>query len=230
MGYRFRRSIKILPGIRVNFSRSGVSTTVGVRGAHSTYGKGKTQHTVGIPGTGISYTSTTSRQHGASATPTAACRECKKMIPASADACPFCAVKRPVRRSHFVLYSFAICAVLMMVLWKTHERDGPSHAAAVTVVTPKATAAASATAIQSVMRVRKALGNPSSFVLEQVRASDSVACVNYHVTNKAGTPHRSMAIWDAQRPAVILDSNLAFAERWKVLCNKPLPSVELLQR
>jgi hypothetical protein len=56
MGFRFRRSIKILPGIRLNFSRSGVSTSVGVRGAHVTVGHGKVRETVGLPGTGISYT------------------------------------------------------------------------------------------------------------------------------------------------------------------------------
>jgi hypothetical protein len=58
MGFRFRRSIKILPGIRLNLSRSGVSTSVGVRGAHVTIGHGQVRETVGIPGTGLSYTQT----------------------------------------------------------------------------------------------------------------------------------------------------------------------------
>jgi hypothetical protein len=56
MGWRFRRSVKILPGIRLNFSRSGVSTSVGVRGAHITVGHGKVRETVGLPGSGINYT------------------------------------------------------------------------------------------------------------------------------------------------------------------------------
>jgi len=60
MGWRFRRSIKILPGIRLNLSRSGVSASVGVRGAHITVGHGKVRETVGVPGTGISYTETQS--------------------------------------------------------------------------------------------------------------------------------------------------------------------------
>ena len=29
MGFRFRRSIKILPGIRLNFGKRGVSTSIG---------------------------------------------------------------------------------------------------------------------------------------------------------------------------------------------------------
>jgi Protein of unknown function (DUF4236) len=56
MGFRFRRSIKILPGIRLNFGKRGISTSIGVRGAHVTIGKSGTRTTVGLPGSGISYT------------------------------------------------------------------------------------------------------------------------------------------------------------------------------
>ena len=58
MGLRFRRTIKLFPGVRLNLSKSGVSTSIGVRGAHVTIGHGKTRSTVGVPGTGLSYTST----------------------------------------------------------------------------------------------------------------------------------------------------------------------------
>lgn len=56
MGFRFRRTIKVLPGIRLNLSRSGISTSVGVRGAHVTVGHGQVRETVGLPGTGMYYT------------------------------------------------------------------------------------------------------------------------------------------------------------------------------
>jgi hypothetical protein len=56
MGFRFRRSIKILPGIRLNFGKRGISTSIGVRGAHLTFGKTGTRTTVGLPGSGLSYT------------------------------------------------------------------------------------------------------------------------------------------------------------------------------
>jgi hypothetical protein len=56
MGFRFRRSIKILPGIRLNVGKRGVSTSIGVRGAHITVGNGQVRETVGLPGTGLSYT------------------------------------------------------------------------------------------------------------------------------------------------------------------------------
>jgi hypothetical protein len=56
MGFRFRRSIRILPGIRLNFGKRGVSTSIGVKGARITLGHGKVRETIGIPGSGISYT------------------------------------------------------------------------------------------------------------------------------------------------------------------------------
>jgi hypothetical protein len=57
MGFlRFRRSIRIGPGLRVNLSKSGVSTSVGRRGAWFTLGPRGTRSTVGLPGTGLSYT------------------------------------------------------------------------------------------------------------------------------------------------------------------------------
>lgn len=63
MGFRFRRTIKIIPGLRLNVGKRGVSASVGVRGAHVTVGKGGTRHTVGIPGTGASWTDY--KPHGA---------------------------------------------------------------------------------------------------------------------------------------------------------------------
>jgi hypothetical protein len=58
VGFRFRRSSRILPGLRLNIGKRGVSTSIGVRGAHITVGHGKVRETVGIPGSGISYTTT----------------------------------------------------------------------------------------------------------------------------------------------------------------------------
>lgn len=70
MAFRFRRSIRLLPGIRLNLGRRGVSVSAGVRGAHVTIGKDGTRTTVGIPGTGMSYTDYERHpQHVASETP-----------------------------------------------------------------------------------------------------------------------------------------------------------------
>jgi len=59
MGFRFQKRIKLLPGVTVNLSKSGVSTSLGVTGARVTYGHGKKRTTVGLPGSGVSHTSTT---------------------------------------------------------------------------------------------------------------------------------------------------------------------------
>lgn len=56
MGFRFRRSIRILPGVRVNLSGSGASVSLGARGFHYTIGPKGTRVTAGIPGTGLSWT------------------------------------------------------------------------------------------------------------------------------------------------------------------------------
>jgi hypothetical protein len=56
MGFRFRRSIKLLPGVRLNFGKRGISTSIGIRGAHITLGKTGTRTTVGLPGSGLSFT------------------------------------------------------------------------------------------------------------------------------------------------------------------------------
>jgi hypothetical protein len=57
--FRFRRSIRILPGVRLNLGKRSASVSLGVRGAHVTLGGPQgTRTTVGIPGTGLSYTDT----------------------------------------------------------------------------------------------------------------------------------------------------------------------------
>jgi len=54
-GFRFRKQITILPGVKINLSKSGVSTSVGGKGATVNIGHGKQTVNVGIPGTGLSY-------------------------------------------------------------------------------------------------------------------------------------------------------------------------------
>ncbi len=54
MPIRFRRTLKIAPGVKINFSKSGMSTTVGPKGFHFTFNKRGVRRDVSIPGTGIS--------------------------------------------------------------------------------------------------------------------------------------------------------------------------------
>lgn len=54
MPIRFRRQIKVAPGVKLNLSKSGVSTTVGSKGLHFNISKRGIKRTMTIPGTGIS--------------------------------------------------------------------------------------------------------------------------------------------------------------------------------
>jgi len=50
---KFRKRIKIAPGVNVNLSKSGISGTFGVKGASVNVGKNGVYANTGIPGTGI---------------------------------------------------------------------------------------------------------------------------------------------------------------------------------
>lgn len=53
MAIRFRRSLRLAPGLRLNFSGSGVSVSAGIRGASVSFGSRGTFLNSGIPGTGL---------------------------------------------------------------------------------------------------------------------------------------------------------------------------------
>lgn len=56
MGWRFRKSIKIAPGIKINISKSGItSATIGKRGANINIGRKGAYANLGFSGTGLSY-------------------------------------------------------------------------------------------------------------------------------------------------------------------------------
>ncbi len=66
MGWYVRRSMKIAPGIRLNFSNRGMGMSVGTRGVHiSTSATGRRTFSAGIPGTGIRYRETLSHKRPA---------------------------------------------------------------------------------------------------------------------------------------------------------------------
>ncbi|MBQ8913243.1 MAG: DUF4236 domain-containing protein [Lachnospiraceae bacterium] len=56
MGLRFRKSISVAKGVKVNINKKSAGVTVGKRGAHYTINTtGKQTASVGLPGTGLSY-------------------------------------------------------------------------------------------------------------------------------------------------------------------------------
>jgi hypothetical protein len=63
MGLRFRKSVRLMPGVRVNLGLRGTSLSIGRRGMTYNIGPKGSRVTFGLPGTGISYTQTVSQQN-----------------------------------------------------------------------------------------------------------------------------------------------------------------------
>ena len=58
MAFNLKKSIKLLPGVKLNLGKKGISSvSIGKRGATVNINKNGVQTTLGIPGTGISYKS-----------------------------------------------------------------------------------------------------------------------------------------------------------------------------
>ena len=59
MGLRFRKTISLLPGVRLNVSKSGIGVSAGIPGLRGSINtSGRVTGTASIPGTGISYVKT----------------------------------------------------------------------------------------------------------------------------------------------------------------------------
>jgi len=59
MPFRFRRSISIFKGVRLNFGKRGASLSLGGKGLSVNLSGRGARTTVGLPGTGLSYTTST---------------------------------------------------------------------------------------------------------------------------------------------------------------------------
>ena len=59
MGWRLFRSLKIAPGVRLNMGKRGLSVSLGGHGLTTNISRRGRRTTVGIPGTGVSYSETT---------------------------------------------------------------------------------------------------------------------------------------------------------------------------
>ena len=70
MGFRFRKRIRIIPGLWLNASKSGLSASIGGRGATVNLSRKGHQETLSLPGSGVSYR-TKRRKVGTSAPPLA---------------------------------------------------------------------------------------------------------------------------------------------------------------
>jgi hypothetical protein len=55
MGFRFRKSLSLIPGVRVNLSKGLPSLSIGKKGFTVNLSKNGTRTTAGLPGSGMSY-------------------------------------------------------------------------------------------------------------------------------------------------------------------------------
>ena len=66
---RLFRRVRIAPGLTLNIAKHGPSLSAGFRGAHVTVGRTGIRRTVGLPGTGVFYTSHTGLHSGVHTAP-----------------------------------------------------------------------------------------------------------------------------------------------------------------
>jgi hypothetical protein len=139
MSWRFRRSRQILPGVRLNASKTGLGLSFGGRGARtSIHSSGRMTRSVGIPGTGV-YWRRDSRWRGAAGS----------RRPASADAAAAPLARYPSWAGAFaatpahqaddaatiaVLNAAATGDLAALIGLSTHPTVGPAAAGALAVI------------------------------------------------------------------------------------------------
>ncbi|AEA19658.1 MULTISPECIES: DUF4236 domain-containing protein [Bacillus cereus group] len=64
MGFKFRKSIKVAPGVKINVTHKGVGVSAGVKGASISTGPSGSRITTSLPGTGISYEQRIGKKRG----------------------------------------------------------------------------------------------------------------------------------------------------------------------
>lgn len=112
MGLRFRKSMNLGP-VRFTLSKSGLSTSVGVKGFRVTKtAKGKTRMTASIPGTGISYVKETGAPKAA---PVKAAPSIPKPAPVETPPLPPPKTPRP-KRQPILLVLLAVVALAVILV------------------------------------------------------------------------------------------------------------------
>jgi hypothetical protein len=94
MKWRFRKSKKILPGIKLNLTSKGLSANIGIKGANIHIGKDGKHLNLGIPGTGISSrTKMGGNAHQHTQTYSYFCPSCDLQVDPSQNFCGGCGSK-----------------------------------------------------------------------------------------------------------------------------------------
>lgn len=118
MGLRFRKSFKIAPGIRLNFGKKSSSISFGGKGARYTVSTtGKRTTTVGIPGSGLSYSHTSGGRKKAKSKPKANSTEREIDVSKNKQK-----VKKPVTKRWW-FFPLIICLVIGAISSACGDKD-----------------------------------------------------------------------------------------------------------
>ena len=214
MGFRFRRSIKILPGIRLNFGKRGISASIGVRGAHVTYGPTGTRTTVGLPGTGLSYTHLEKRHPEIRAIPAAA-------EPTTDPAAPQGSAQRGVLWMGLIVIAI-VAAIGRMTSPAPAQVSTPPQTVAQTVARVARAVegeklAETKRAVLGVTQIRRAVANSSTLRLSRVTVMpDGAICYQVHLRNSHGVAYIRTAVMDAT--VLSTSGSDGFTALWDRLC------------
>lgn len=122
MGWRFRKSFKLLPGVRVNVGSKGMTSwSFGGRGARVNVGKRGTTTTYSLFGTGLSYRIHTPRARPGQATVTL--RSSPQAAPPPSSPGPASAKRRPVGAYALV----GVAALIIYVVLKPEHPASPDR-------------------------------------------------------------------------------------------------------
>ncbi|MCI9598553.1 MAG: DUF4236 domain-containing protein [Firmicutes bacterium] len=120
MAVKFKKSVKISSGVKINFNKNSASATFGGKGLHQTISStGRKTTTVGIPRTGLYYTESKNRKQNTELSPTDNLSGCNH-VQASDEQC-----KKDISTKWYQIFKIAfgamlaiMCLLLMIVyLW-----------------------------------------------------------------------------------------------------------------
>lgn len=214
MGFRFHRSIRILPGVRLNFGKRGVSTSVGVRGAHVTFGKAGTRTTVGLPGSGLSYTHLEKPHRDIPA------------IPKTADPLSDPTASPGSAQRGILWMGLLVIAIIVVIGRMTSPAPAQVSTPPQTVVQIAARAAQAADdekladtrrAALGIVQVRHAVASSNTLKLSRVVVmQDGTICYRVHLRNSRGVAYVRTAVMEGAELKVS-DSD-GFSAHWNRLC------------
>jgi hypothetical protein len=213
MGFRFRRSVKILPGIRLNFGKRGVSTSIGVRGAHVTFGRTGTRTTFGLPGSGLSYTHLDKLHRE---TPTLA----ETPIPAAPEDI------RPGSASRGGLWIILIVVAVVVGIGRLIFPSAPPPTPMPLRTQPPTTAqvvtdpqvAVINTAARGGAQIRNTIANSNTLRFVRVTAMPGgTICYRFNLRNSRGVSYSRTALMEGE--AITVSGSREFDALWNRLCS-----------